>query len=99
MPSESVAQTMIRTVARPTDSPCLMRLGHQRPRDTLAGSTGALAALASGAASTGAALLSALVASFARQNEGKMWPVRPERGLPVLPAGRAVGAASPVEVV
>src|SRR6185437_11016313 len=99
MPSESTAQMIISTVARPTDSPCLMRLGHQRPRETRAGSTGAEGALASGAVSVGTALLAALAVSLVRQKEGRIWPVSPERGLPVLPAGRFVGAASLVKVV
>src|SRR5690242_15569145 len=94
MPNESSAQAIIRAVARPTDAPCLTRFGHQRPRDTLAGSAGATPA-ASGA-DAGASLLTALAAAPpARQNDGRIWPVSPERGLPAPAAAGACGPLAP----
>ena len=95
MPSESTAQNIIRTITQPTDSQCLMRFGHQRPRDTLAGSAGVEASAALGAASAGAPLLTALAPDpFVLQNEGKRCPVSPERALPVPLAGAAGVVAS-----
>src|SRR5690242_10827723 len=95
MPSDSTAHSIIRSVARPTDSPCLMRLGHQRPRDTLAGSAGIEVSAALGVESAEASLspVPAAVPPL-RQKEGKRCPVSPERTLPVLPAGVAVVVAA-----